>query len=152
HPHRHVRVHRRELAHGTQGRRALVSRLVGAAVPRKEARAKLTGAARYVDDIARPGMIHGVTVRARGPRGRIAAIHYGEGMPWSEIVVVTAADVPGKNVIHLIIDDQPALADGVVNHPEEAVVLLAHPDRALLERARRAVTIDLEPLPAVLSI
>jgi CO/xanthine dehydrogenase Mo-binding subunit len=127
--------------------------IIGAPVPRKEARAKLTGAARYVDDIELPGMIHGVTVRSSVPRGRIRGIRFGPGIPWDEIVVVTAKDIaPGLNSIHLIMDDQPALADDVVNHPEEAVVLLAHPDAALLERARAAVKIDVEPLPAVFTI
>lgn len=130
----------------------MISPLIGAAVPRKEARAKLTGHARYVDDVTLPGMIHGVTVRSHGPRGRIRAIRFGAGIPWEEIVVVTARDIPGQNVIHLILDDQPALADAFVNHPEEAVVLLAHSDRALLARARAAIEIELEPLPAVLSI
>ncbi|MGH7295891.1 MAG: xanthine dehydrogenase family protein molybdopterin-binding subunit, partial [Polyangiaceae bacterium] len=125
--------------------------LIGSNVPRKEAQAKVTGRARYVDDVTFPGMIHGVTVRSSVPRGRITAIHYGPGIPWDEITVVTAKDVP-HNVVALINDDQPALADGVVHHPEEPVVLLAHPSRALLEKARAAVRIDVEPLPAVLTI
>src|SRR5215470_19242882 len=125
---------------------------VGSAVPRKEARAKLTGAARYVDDVRLPGMIHGVTVRSPAARGRIRGIHFGAGIPWDEIVVVTAKDIPGRNCIHLILDDQPALAEGVVNHPEEPVVLLAHANRALLERARAALTIDVEPEPAILTL
>ena len=49
-------------------------------------------------------------------------------------------------------EDQPCLADGLVNHCEEAVVLLAHPDKYLLEEARRAVRIEIEPLPAVFNI
>jgi CO/xanthine dehydrogenase Mo-binding subunit len=125
---------------------------VGAAVPRKEARAKLLGEARYVDDVRLAGMLHGVTVRSRVARGRVRGVRFGEGVPWDEIVVVTAKDVPGQNVIHLILDDQPALAAGVVNHPEEPVVLLAHHDRALLERARTLVEIDVDPLPAVFTI
>jgi CO/xanthine dehydrogenase Mo-binding subunit len=125
---------------------------IGQAVPRKEARAKLTGAARYVDDVKLPDLIHGVTVRSHVPRGRIRGIRFGAGIPWDELVVVTARDIPGPNCIHLILDDQPALADGAVNHPEEPIVLLAHADRALLERARAAVTIDIDPLPAVLTI
>ena len=59
---------------------------------------------------------------------------------------------PGKNVVALIENDQPFLADELVNHPEEAVVLLAHPDKNLLEKARRAVTIEIDPLPAVFNI
>ncbi|HKA86719.1 MAG TPA: xanthine dehydrogenase family protein molybdopterin-binding subunit [Haliangiales bacterium] len=125
---------------------------IGAAVPRKEAVPKLTGAARYVDDLVLPGMIHGVTVRSRAPRGRILAIRFGSGVPWDEIVVVTARDIPGRNCIRLLLDDQPCLADGFVNHPEEPVLLLAHADRALLDRARAAVEIDVEPAPAVLTL
>jgi CO/xanthine dehydrogenase Mo-binding subunit len=124
---------------------------IGQSVPRKEAYAKVTGRARYVDDVVLPGMIHGITVRSSCPRGRIRGIRFGEGIPWDEITVVTASDVP-HNVVALINDDQPALADGVINHSEEPVVLLAHPSRALLEHARAAVTIDVEPLPAVLTI
>jgi CO/xanthine dehydrogenase Mo-binding subunit len=124
----------------------------GQPVPRKEGRDKVTGRAQYVDDLAYPDMLHGVTVRSSIARGRILGIRYGDGIPWSEFTIVTAADIPGKNEIALIEHDQPCLAADVINHPEEAIVLLAHPDRYLLEEARRAVHIDVQPLPAVFSI
>ncbi len=122
------------------------------AVPRKEATGKVTGRARYVDDITLPGMIHGVTVRSSVPRGRIRDIRFDPRIPWDQYVVVTAKDIPGKNLVALILDDQPCLVDEIINHPEEPVVLLAHPDKHALEIARQAITIDVEPLPAVLSI
>src|SRR5215210_4000430 len=125
---------------------------IGRPVPRKEGRAKVTGAARYVDDLSFPGMLYGVTVRSPAPRGRVTNIHFGAGLPWDEFTVVTARDVPGANYVALILNDQPYLADGVVNHAEEPVLLLAHPDKYLLEEARRAVKIEIEPLPAVFTI
>lgn len=97
-------------------------------------------------------MIYGATVRSPAPRGRIKAIHFGDGIPWHEFTIVRAADIPGANCIALIVDDQPCLADTVANHPEEPVLLLAHPDRYLLEEARRAVRVEVEPLPAVFTI
>lgn len=121
----------------------------GHSVIRKEGRDKVMGRARYVDDLTVPDMLHGVTVRSRVARGRIRGIRFGDGIPWSEFTVVTASDIPGKNEIALIEHDQPCLAADVINHPEEAIVLLAHPDRYLLEEARRAVQIDVEPLPAI---
>jgi CO/xanthine dehydrogenase Mo-binding subunit len=127
-------------------------RNIGKSVPRKEGREKVTGAARYVDDLAFPGMIHGTTVRSSVPRGKIRGMHFGENIPWQEFTIVSAKDIPGKNCIALLIEDQPCLADEFVNHPEEPVVLLAHPDKYLLEQARRAVYIDMEPLPAIFSI
>jgi CO/xanthine dehydrogenase Mo-binding subunit len=127
-------------------------RIIGTSVPRKEGREKVVGAARYVDDLTFPGMLWGVTVRSSFPRGRIRNIVFGPGIPWHEFTVVTAEDIPGKNCVALLIEDQPALADGVVNHPEEPVILLAHPDKYLLEEARRAVKIEFGPLPTVFTI
>src|SRR5438105_1613230 len=125
---------------------------IGKPVPRKEGRAKVTGAARYVDDLRLPGMLYGVTVRSHVPRGRVREIVFGEGIPWDEFTVVTARDIPGANVVALILNDQPYLADGAVNHAEEPILLLAHEDKYLLEEARRAVRVDIEPLPAVFTI
>ncbi len=130
----------------------MTTALIGRPLPRKEGREKITGAARYVDDLTFPGMIHGVTVRSPAARGRIKKITFGDGIPWNEFTIVTAKDIPGKNHVELILHDQPYLADGVVNHREEPVLLLAHPDRYLLEDARCAVKIEIEPLPAVFSI
>ncbi|MGC2419008.1 MAG: xanthine dehydrogenase family protein, partial [Candidatus Acidiferrales bacterium] len=128
------------------------SRLIGKPVQRKEGRGKVTGSARYVDDLTFPDMLHGATVRSTAARGRIRGIHFGDGIPWNEFTIVTAKDIPDKNCVALIIEDQPCLADGILNHPEEAVVLLAHPDKYLLEEARRAVHIEIEPLPAIFTI
>jgi len=127
-------------------------RIVGASVPRKEGRDKVTGQARYVDDMTLPDMLYGATVRTQFPRGRIRTITFGPGIAWNEFVIVTAKDITGKNVIALIADDQPCLADGLVNHPEEPILLLAHPNRHLLPQAVQAVSIDYEQLPAVFTM
>jgi CO/xanthine dehydrogenase Mo-binding subunit len=60
--------------------------------------------------------------------------------------------VPGKNYIALIESDQPCLADGRVNHPEEPVLLLAHADKHALPAAVAAVKIEYEVEPAVFTI
>ena len=128
------------------------NRIVGMPVPRKEGRDKVTGQALYIDDMSLPDMLYGATVRSRIPRGKITRITFGSNIPWDEYVVVSAKDIPGKNCIALIADDQPCLADGGVNHPEEAILLLAHPNRHLLAQAVEAVTIDYEAQPTVFSI
>src|SRR5262245_26460167 len=78
--------------------------IVGTAVPRKEGLDKVTGRARYVDDVTPPGLLHGATVRSKVPRGKIRQIGFGPGVEWSEYVVVTAKDIPGRNCIALILD------------------------------------------------
>jgi CO/xanthine dehydrogenase Mo-binding subunit len=128
------------------------TRVIGKSVERKEGLEKVTGVARYVDDLCFPGMLYGVTVRSPAARGRIRGIHFESGIPWDEFTIVTAKDIPSRNCVELIIEDQPCLADEIVNHPEEPVVLLAHRDKYLLEEARRAVRIEIDPLPAIFSI
>src|SRR2546422_3771741 len=126
--------------------------LIGKPIPRKEGRKKVTGQALYVDDLTFPGMLHGVTVCMLIPRGRIKNISFEGEIPWDEFTVGTAKDIPGENYVALILNDQPYLADEVVNHPEAPVVLLAHKDKYLLEEARRHVSIDYEELPAILGL
>src|SRR5437763_14287175 len=149
--------------------------LVGKPVPRKEGRQKVTGAALYVDDLKFDGMLHGVTVRSSIARGRIKNISFDQppasstplgmpsrgprsaggadrAIPWEEFTIVTAKDIPGENHVALILNDQPYLADEVVNHPEEPIVLLAHPDKYLLEEARRNVRIEIEELLPIFTL
>jgi CO/xanthine dehydrogenase Mo-binding subunit len=99
-----------------------------------------------------PDMLFGATVRSQISRGRIVKITFGPGIPWDEFVIVSAKDIPGKNCIALIGDDQPCLAGEFVNHPEEPILLLAHPDRHLLPNAVESVKIEFEPLPAIFTI
>jgi len=116
-------------------------------VLRKEVVSKVTGQAEYVDDLHLPGMWHGITVRSSIPYGTIKRISFEDGVPWAEFTVVTASDIPGKNVVSLIVDDQPYLASEVVNHLHEPILLLAHPNKYILEKARSLVKIDYERLP-----
>jgi CO/xanthine dehydrogenase Mo-binding subunit len=126
--------------------------IVGASVPRKEGWDKVTGAARYVDDMVLPGMLYGATVRSNIARGKIRKTTFDPSVAWDEFVLVKAQDIPGKNCIALILDDQPCLASETVNHPEEPILLLAHADRHKLRRAVEAVSIEYEPLPPVHTI
>jgi CO/xanthine dehydrogenase Mo-binding subunit len=113
---------------------------------------KLLGRACYIDDMERAGMWFGSTVRSTIPRGIVRSISFDPRIDWSEFTVVTAKDVPGDNHIQLIIADQPCLADGVVNHPEEPLLLLAHPDRHLLPKAVEAVSVEYDPLLAIFTM
>src|SRR5436305_14103938 len=110
-------------------------RIVGAPVLRKEVRSKVTGSATYVDDLCFPGMLHGATIRSTVPRGRIREIRFEPGVPWDEFTIVTANDIPGKNLVALIYEDQPYLASEYVNHLYEPILLIAHDDADLLRKA-----------------
>jgi CO/xanthine dehydrogenase Mo-binding subunit len=125
---------------------------VGRSVPRVDAMSKVTGTAQYVDDISLPGMIYGTTIRSSIPRGTIRSVSFDDCLAWQDFTVVHASDIPGKNVVSLIFEDQPYLAASAINHSQEPILLLAHPDKELLVKARRHVHVQYDPLPAIFDI
>ena len=118
---------------------------------RREGPEKLTGAAKYTDDLVFPGAWFGATIRSTEPHARLVAIELDDGFDWRRVVVVTADDIPGENVVSLIDDDQPVLVPvgGEIRHQAEPCALIAAPDRATLREARRHVRLATERLPAV---
>ncbi len=126
--------------------------VVGTSPLRKEGRAKVLGSAAYVDDLALPGMWHGATVRSPVARGRIRAVHFSPEVPWDEYAVVRASDIPGENAIVHLIKDHPCLAAELVNHTEEPVLLIAHPEKGALLRAVAGVRVEVDELPGVFTI
>ncbi len=125
---------------------------VGVSVPRVDGAPKVVGTARYVDDYPPlAGELFGATVRSPVARGKLRAIKFDPSFDWSDVTTVTAEDVP-VNVVALIADDQPVLAAGSVSHVYEPVVLLACANRQKLARAKRAVSLDIEPLEPVFDV
>ena len=106
---------------------------VGTNVLRKEGAAKVTGRARYLDDLSFPNLLYGRTVRSTVPAGEIAAVRY--QFDRTGFTVVDYRDIPGRNVVALIDEDQPCLAERTVRHVAEPVILLAHADRETLAGA-----------------
>ncbi len=124
--------------------------MVGRPVPRREAPEKLTGRARYTDDLVFPGAWFGATVRSSEPHARLHAIDRDPDFDWSGVVVLTAADIPGENVVHLMVDDQPVLVADVIRHHAEPVALVAAADPATARAACDHVRLRTEPLLPVL--
>ncbi|HEX5012997.1 MAG TPA: xanthine dehydrogenase family protein molybdopterin-binding subunit [Candidatus Limnocylindrales bacterium] len=123
----------------------------GAAPLRREGPAKLTGEAKYADDLVFPGAWYGATIRSTDAHARFVALDLDPAFDWSKVVVVTAADIPGENIVSLISDDQPVLVPvgGEIQHHSEPLALLAAQDRETLRAARRAVKVRAESLPPV---
>jgi len=127
---------------------------VGRSVPRREGADKVTGRARYTDDITVPGAWYGRTIRSTIARGAIRSITQDTAFDWARVVVVTADDIPGDNVVQLIRDDQPVLAPkgGEIRHREEPILLLAAADRDTLEEATSHIRIEYDTAEPVFAL
>jgi len=119
-------------------------------VPRQDAAGKSSGATPYVADMKLEGMLYARTLRADRPRARILGIDI---PPLPEgYVIVDRRDVPGRNRMKLIFDDWPFLAEEVVNHVGEPILLLVGPDRETLDGLLAQIVVHYEDLPAILTL
>ena len=103
---------------------------VGRNVLRKDGVEKVSGAARYIDDLSFPNLLHARTIRSTIPSGHVVDIQYHGDT--TGFTIVDYRDVPGRNIVALIDDDQPCLAEREIRHFAEPIVLLAHEDRERL--------------------
>jgi aerobic carbon-monoxide dehydrogenase large subunit len=140
---------------------AAVPRAVGARVLRREDPRFLTGAGQYVDDIDLPGLLHVAFVRSTQPHALLRSVDVTAAREAPGVAaVLTAADLegrvtsmrarvgtPGYNEC-----DTPVLAQGKVRMVGEAIALVVADSRYAAEDAAELVSVDYEPLPAVMAI
>jgi carbon-monoxide dehydrogenase large subunit len=128
------------------------SHLSGGAT-RREDPPLVTGAARFTDDLAWPGALHAVFVRAPLAHGRVLSVDRAPaaGVP-GVVGVFTAADLalppmPAGGAPAAMA--RPALAADTVRFLGEAVAVVVAATRAQALDAAEAVEVDYEPLAVV---
>ena len=111
---------------------------------------KVHGRLAYLTDMRRPDMLVGRILRAGRPHARILGIdaRAAEALP-GVAAVVTHADVPGLNAYGIMVQDQPALCDGLVRYAGDAVAAVAAVDTATAEAALALIRVDYQPLPVL---
>jgi aldehyde oxidoreductase len=127
---------------------------VGAALGRVDARAKITGAARYVDDLTEPGMLHGAALRSPHPRARLVSLDVSAARALPGVAVVaTWKDIPGSRFTGSVVPDWPTLlAEGEeTRYVGDAVALVAAESPARAREALALVRALYEVLPPVTS-
>ncbi len=124
--------------------------VVGQASPRVDAQAKVRGLARYVDDLSFPGTLYAKAVRSTRPHARIAKLDLSPVSAHPGVLcVVSAADIPGENIVPIIYRDMPLVAEETVRYVGEPIALLAATDPRVAEEAARLAVVEYEELPAV---
>ena len=117
---------------------------------RPDARAKVAGSTRYVADLALPGMLHAALAVSKVPSARVAGIELAAARAVEGVeAVLTAADIPGKNLVGVIFEDQPLLVEDRVRMVGDLLALVAARTPEAAWDAARLVRGRLEPLPSV---
>jgi carbon-monoxide dehydrogenase large subunit len=131
---------------------------VGSPIERLEDFRFLIGRGQYVDDLHSERMLHAVILRSSVAHGRVRAIDTVRARKMPGVhAVITAADIGEVPTIPLRHDptpairrfEQPVIANGKVRYVGEPIAVVIAESAALAEDALDAITVDIEPLPAV---
>jgi selenium-dependent xanthine dehydrogenase len=121
---------------------------------RPDAVEKVTGAAKFTDDLKFPGMLHAAVKRAEIPHGILKQLKTESAAAAPGVVaVLTAADIPGEHNHGLVIYDWPALV-GIgerARYVGDAVAIVAAESRAAALQAVSLIEAEFEPLEVVAS-
>jgi len=143
-----------------------MKKIIGHSVTRIDARDKVTGAALYSGDLARPDMLFMKTLFAGHPHARVVRIDATQALALPGVVAVyTAPDVP-VNEYGLQWKDQPVLCGpsplpgkdgagvmgdwtGIVRFEGDQVAAIVAETEAIAAKARNLLQVEYEDLPAV---
>ncbi|MGY3447650.1 xanthine dehydrogenase family protein molybdopterin-binding subunit [Bradyrhizobium sp. USDA 4473] len=118
---------------------------------RRDAADKLRGRTRYTIDRYLPGMLHAAVLRATVPSGRIVRLDTSRAARMPGVhAIVTAADAPG--MIGIGIADHPLFARDVIRYDGEPLAAVAAVTLAQAQAALAAIDVEIEPLPAILTM
>ena len=125
---------------------------IGSRVQRLDVEEKVLGTGKYPDDYYPEKMCYGSAVRSKYPRARVLSIDTSKAAALPGVIcVLTAADVPGENIIGHIVHDWDVMVPvgGVVHFLGDALALVAAETPEILEKAKKLVKVEYEILPAV---
>jgi CO/xanthine dehydrogenase Mo-binding subunit len=111
---------------------------------------KIEGRLKYCADLHPEGMLYARTLRATVPRAKIIAIDIPE-LP-DGYVTVDARDVPGKNIVPIVFDDEPFFAEDVVNFIGQPILLVVGPDKEVVLHIMDKIHVLYEPMKPIFSI
>ena len=123
---------------------------ISKSVIKKDHFEKMSGRAVYVCDKELEDMYYGKVVRSTVAHGRVLEIRLPK-LP-ADYCAVDASDIPGMLGLKVIGSEQPIFANEEVKYLGESVVMLAGPDKKIVEELAKQVEVIYEELPAVLSI
>ncbi|WP_322806222.1 molybdopterin-dependent oxidoreductase [Thermanaerothrix sp.] len=125
---------------------------VGNVHPRPDAVAKVTGRAKYTDDLQFEGMLHARVKRAMVPSAIVKRIDVSKAKALPGVAaVLTAEDIPGERNHGLVIYDWPIMV-GVgerVRYVGDAIAIVAAETREIATQALDLIEVEFEPLPVV---
>ena len=124
--------------------------VVGKAVERPDALEKVTGQARFADDLSFPNQLAAVMVRTPFVHAQIHSVDYSAIASHPALTAICdARDVPAAKKIGTVRNDQPVFCEERIVTPGDVVAMLVGPSEEELLGLRDRIKIDGQPLPVL---
>jgi xanthine dehydrogenase large subunit len=126
----------------------------GNSVAHESAAAQVSGAANYVDDIPEVrGTLYAAPIMSNTAHGRLIKIDASAALALPGVRgMIQAQDIPGNAILASFAGDEPIFANDTVQHIGQVVGIIVADSVMLARRAALLVKLDIEPLPAVLTV
>lgn len=123
---------------------------ISKSIKKKDHASKTSGKALYVDDYYLEGMLHGKLVRSTKPKANILNINIPE-LP-DGYYIVDYKDIPGKNQVHIVLDDTPVFAKKTVEFVGDPILMVVGEDLKEVNRIRSEIVVEYEELTPILDM
>ena len=120
----------------------------------ESAAAQVAGAVHYIDDLPElRGTLHAAPILSGHAHGKLLGVDCAAALAMPGVVdVVLAQDIPGDPMLAAFAGDEPVFALDTVQFVGQVVGLVLATTVMQARRAARKVQLQIEPLPAVLSV
>ncbi len=112
----------------------------------------VTGTTLYIDDLPEAStLLHAVPLLSPTAHGTYSGLDVSEALAVHPSVrILTAQDVPGKNELGMVMDDEPLLAEHEWHYQGEVLALVLAETKSLARKALSKITItNIKELPAI---
>lgn len=130
----------------------MMSSVIGQSVPRIDGAIKVSGRAKYITDIFRPGMLYGKILFSDRPHAKILRIDTCKARALDGVkAVITAEQTP--NILYgMYVYDRYIFARDRVRHIGEPIAAVAAVSKKIAMAAIKLIEVEYEDLPAVFSM
>ena len=126
----------------------------GQSLYHESAAAQVAGAVHYIDDLPEVrGTLHAAPILSTHAHGTLRGVDTRAARAMPGVVdVVLAQDIPGDPMLAAFAGDEPVFATGTVQFVGQVIGLVIARTTTQARHAARKVTLDIAPLPAVLTV
>ncbi|RFO97688.1 xanthine dehydrogenase molybdopterin binding subunit [Rhodoferax lacus] len=131
-----------------------VTPAAGSSLAHESAAAQVAGAVHYIDDLPEVrGTLHAAPILSTQAHGKLRAVDASAALAMPGVVaVILARDIPGDPMLAAFAGDEPVFAMDTVQFIGQVIGVVIAKTTMQARHAARKVKLDIEPLPAILSV